>query len=126
MGYVQSFNEIEQWLDELRRNLSGAALVSAVEQRIAHETDYKRLGILNWFLANEHMARGRHDAADAVLRRDRTGDVYRWYEDWRQSDVEPDIVAAIEARIRSEAHPERLKALRHLLTQRHRDLGEYD
>jgi hypothetical protein len=39
MDYPESFNELEQWRDELRRSLSGEGIVRAVEAQIAEESD---------------------------------------------------------------------------------------
>jgi hypothetical protein len=96
-----------------------------MEKRIEDESDPHRLEILNWFLANEHMAQGNEAAADAVRRRNRTDEIYRWHEEWRQNEPEIDIIPAIEERVQTETHPLRLHALRYLLAEEHREHGDY-
>jgi hypothetical protein len=126
MGYVESFNEIEQWWDELRHNLSGKALISVMEERIASETDHTRRRILSWFLANYFADLGKRDTADAIRQRDSIGDIYSWHDEWRETDAEPDIVSALKERIGHEAHPDRLKTFRSLLAQEYRERGDFE
>jgi hypothetical protein len=125
MGYPESFNEIEHWCKELRRTHIGDGIIRAMEERIEEESDPHRLEILNWFLANEHMAQGNQAAAEAVRRRNPTGDIYRWHEEWRQTQPETDVIPAIKDRVQIETHPLRLHALRNLLAEEHRERGDY-
>jgi Protein of unknown function len=125
MGYVESFNEIEQWWDELRHNLAGEALIGVVKERIAGEADHKRVRILVGFLADYYERLRKHDAADAIRAPCSVGDIYSWNDEWRTTDAEPDIVSALEARIRQETHPERLRTFRCVLADRHRERGDF-
>ncbi len=125
MGYSESFNELEQWRDELRRSLSGDGTISAIEARIAQEADPDRLLILDRFLAQEHAALGHHAAAAAIRARRPDQEILRWHDDWRESHLESDVVAALEERIRGEAHPLRLHTLRWLLADEHRARGNF-
>jgi hypothetical protein len=125
MGYPETFDEIDRWCQELRRTHAGDGIIRAMEKRIEGESDPRRLEILNWFLANEHMAQGNEAAAGAVRRRNRTDDIYRWHEEWRQTRPEIDVIPAIEDRVQSETHPLRLHALRYLLAEEHRERGDY-
>ncbi len=125
MGYVASFNEIEQWWDELRHNLSGEALVRTMEQRIAGETDHTRRTILNRFLADYFVDLGKRDAAEAIRRRDSIVDIYRWRDAWRETDAEPDIISVLQERMRHEAHPDRLQTFRYLLADEYRERGDF-
>jgi hypothetical protein len=70
MSYPESFNELEGWRDELRRTLSGGDLIRAIEGRIESESDPVRLRILNFFLADEHIAQGNEAAAAAIRAKD--------------------------------------------------------
>ena len=125
MGYPESFNEIDGWCQELRRTHVGEAMARALENRIEGESDPHRLEILNWFLANEHMAQGNQAAAEAVRRRNRTDEIYRWHEEWRLTRPGIDVIPAIEDRVQIETHPLRLQALRYLLAEEHRERGNY-
>lgn len=124
MGYPDSFNEIERWRDELRRTHGSDAIVRAFEERIEGESDPQRLQILNRFLADEHIGRGNREAAEEVGRRDPMYEIYRWYDDWWDNELD-DVVPAIEERIRQESHPLKLSALRWLLAEEHCDRGDY-
>jgi hypothetical protein len=124
MGYAESFNEIERWRDDLRRTHAGDAIVRAFEGRIEGESDPRKLQILNWFLADEHIAQGNRAAAEELRKRDPTREIYRWYDDWWENEPD-DVVPAIEGRIRHESHPLKLSALRLLLAEEHRDRGDY-
>src|ERR1700704_622209 len=125
MGYPETFNEIDHWCEELRRTGGGDGIIRAMEERIEGESDPRRLEILNWFRANEHLAQGNEAAAGAVRRRNRTDEIYRWHEEWRQTRPGVDIIPAIEDRVQIETHPLRLHALRCLLAQEHRERGDY-
>ncbi len=125
MGYPESFNEIDRWCQELRRTHVGEDMVRALEERIEAESDPHRLEILNWFLAGEYEAQGDEAAAEAVRRRDPTEDIYRWHQEWLESPPDMDIIPFIEDRIRRELHPSRLRVLRYLLADAHRERGNY-
>jgi hypothetical protein len=125
MGYPEIYNEIDQWRDELRRSHSGSAVVRAIEERLARETDPTAQEILNHFLGQEHVALGNIDAANAVRRRHPADEVYRWRDEWLESGPEIDLVAALEQKIANERHPKRLHALRSLLAQEQRVRRNY-
>jgi hypothetical protein len=125
MGYPESFNELEAWRSELRRSLAGAELIRAIEERIARETDPERRHILEHLLLQEHVAQGNSAAVEAIRARDPMREIHRWRDEWRESHRELDIVPALEERIRTEQHAGRLRALRALLAQEHRDRGDY-
>jgi hypothetical protein len=112
MGYLESFNELERWWDELRLVLDGEELIRAIEDTIAGESDPGRVEILNRFLAQEHAAQGNHAAAEAVFRRDPGYAILRWCQSWRRNTPEIDLVPVLEQRIRDETNPARLHALR--------------
>jgi hypothetical protein len=125
MGYPESYNELEQWRDELRRSRSGAEIIRAIEGRIAGEGDPERGDILNRLLLQEHLAQGNSAAAEEIRARDPSRQIYRWHEGLRESDNEIEIIAAIKERIRTESHPVSLHALRLLLAREHRERGDY-
>ena len=95
MGYPESFNELEQWRDELRKSLSGAGIIAAIEERRAQETDSDRVFILDHFIAEEHTAVGSRAAAEAVRARSPDLEIHRWHDDWRDRDPDADIVPAL-------------------------------
>jgi hypothetical protein len=125
MGYPEAFNELEQWRDEVRGSLSGDAIIIAIKERIAQETDQDRLDILDQFLAEEHKTLGHHAAAKAIVARRPDQQVLRWHDDWRDRNRGGDIVLALEERMRSETHPLRVQTLRWLLAQEHQARGNY-
>ncbi|HLH86974.1 MAG TPA: DUF3658 domain-containing protein [Xanthobacteraceae bacterium] len=129
MGYPESFNELEQWRDELRRSLSREGIMRAIEARIAEESDPDRLEILDHLLVQEHMACGNRAEADAIRARRPDLEILRWRDDWRETHieghVEGDIVPVLEQKIRDETGPRRLQTLRWLLAQEQRDRGNY-
>ena len=86
MSYPESLNELEQWRDELRRSLSGDALIKAIEARSVQEAE--RVDILDQFLAQEHAALGSHAAAEAVRGRNPDLEVIRWHDRWREQNLE--------------------------------------
>jgi len=125
MGYPESYNELEHWRDELRRSLSKAEIVQAIESRIARESDPERRHILDRFLLQEHIAQGNSAAAEEVRARDPIERIHRWRDECRQGDREAEIIGAIEDRIRTEAHAASRHVLRLLLAEEHRDRGNY-
>ena len=125
MGYPESFNELEQWRDALRTSLSGEAVIHAIEARIAGESDPDRLQILDHLLAQEHAAQGNHEAARAIRARRPDQEIYRWHDAWRESHRDGDVVAALEQKIASETHPQKLHVLRSILADEHRRRRDY-
>jgi hypothetical protein len=125
MGYPETFNELDQWREELRRSLSGAEIIKAIEEWIAQEEDSDRLLILDRFLLQEHIALGNHAAVEAINARDPELQIHRWHDRWREEHIDTDIVAAFEEKIRGETHPVRLRTLRWLLAQEHQIRGNY-
>jgi len=126
MNFQQSFDEIDEWQHELRRTHAGSAIIRAIENRIEHESDPVRLRILNFLLADEHIAQGNEAAAEAIRRQDPCWEIDSWYDAWPQSNPESDIVPVIEERIRRETHPMKLSTLRFCLAQEHRLRGNYE
>jgi len=125
MGYPESFNELEQWRNQLRGSLAGAEIIRAIEARMAGEADPERREILEGLLLQEHVAQGNSAAVEEARARDPIREIYRWRDEWRESDRETDVVPALEERIRTEQHPAKLHALRSLLASAHRDRGDY-
>ena len=125
MNFQETFNEIDEWQDELRRTRAGAAIICAIEKRIERESDPVRLRILNFFLADEHIAQGNQAVAEAIRHRDPVEEIYRWRDEWRRVHVESDIISTIKDKIHRESHPIKLRILRNFLAEEHRDRGEY-
>lgn len=125
MGYPETYSALDRWRDELRRTQAGDALICAMEERIARESDPTELEILLGFLAQEHIARGDQAAADAVLRRDPVCEIHLWYDEWRRTAPEVDVIPALEERIRNESDQRRLHALRYHLALEHQQRSNY-
>jgi protein-disulfide isomerase-like protein with CxxC motif len=120
MGYPESYNELEQWWDRQRLISDGDALIRVIEDTIVAESEPDRVGILNRFLAQEHLARGNQAAADAVFRRDPAAAISLWCRSLREGAPDVDIVPILQQRIRDETYPAKLHALRHELATAHR------
>lgn len=125
MRYAESFNELDGWRDGLRREQAGPEVIRQIEDRIERESDPLILQILHDFLAEEHVAQGNPEVADAIRRADPEQDIYRWHDEWRDRQQEGDILPALEERIRDESHPLKLRALRDILAREHRKRGDY-
>jgi hypothetical protein len=125
MGYPEDFNELVQWLDRLRLTQDGDALIHAIEDRIAQNSDPERRGILYSFLYQEYLAQGRQDAANAIRGLDPLEPIHRWYKQWRREARDIDIIPALEERIAREADPARLQMLRFYLASEHTERGNY-
>jgi hypothetical protein len=124
VGYAEVFDQINRWRDELRRAHPGGSVIRFLKGEIARESDPQRVEILSWFLADEHIAQGNPDAAEAVRRRRPSQEIFRWYDHWYENEP-GDIIVAIDERIRHETHPIKLGALRYLLAEEHRERGNY-
>jgi hypothetical protein len=125
MNYPESFNELESWRDELRRTLSGGDLIRAIEGRIESESDPVRLRILNFFLADEHIAQGNEAAAAAIRAKDPIEEIHCWHAEWRQANGSADIIPILKSRISRESDPMKINALRYFLANEYRDNGDY-
>lgn len=123
--YPESFNEIEAWLEHLRRAYSPAQVIHAIDDRIGQESNPERLRILNSFLAKEHLAQGNNAAAEAVWANDPVDEVYRWYAEWDEEESSAVVVAAIKDRIGRETNSLKVSILRGFLAQEYRDEGDY-
>jgi hypothetical protein len=125
MIYPDSFNEIEEWRDALRRSLPPTELIHAIENRIQHESDGQRLRILNFFLADEHARQGNHAAADTIRANDPILETHRWCEEWRQENGDANFIPVLEQKLRSETHPMKIRALRSFLADEYGNRGDY-
>jgi hypothetical protein len=125
MTYPASFNEIEEWRNTLRRTVSPAQLIHAIENRIQHESDAQRLRILNFFLANEHSRQGNEAAADAIYDNDPILETHRWCEEWRRENGNANFIPVLEQKLCSETHPMKIRALRSFLADEYGSRGDY-
>jgi hypothetical protein len=127
MGYVETFNELHRWWESLRLTHDDDKIILALKECVDNETDPDRLQILNHFLVKEHLAQGNPAAAEALQRSDTLIEIHRWCSDsLRNARYDVDMRPVIEDRIRNEADPRRLDALRFCLKsehQRHRDFA---
>jgi hypothetical protein len=125
MTFPEIYNELEKWRDDMCRAKSGPDLIHALQSRIERESDPDRLRILNIFLAREHIAQGNQAAADAIHDNDPLAQILRWHDEWQDANPDADILPLLESRIRSESHPAKLRALRHIIAEEFRDRGDY-
>src|SRR5258708_38281001 len=126
MNYPESFDELERWRDELRLTIPRDDLIRAIERRIEGECDPVRLRILNFFLADEHIAQGNQAAAAAIRVKDRVEEIHCWHREWRQANGSTNIIPILKSRIRRESHPMKVRALRQFLAEEYRDKGDYE
>jgi len=125
MNYPDAFDQLEKWRDELRRSLSSGDLIDAIEDRIGRESDPVRLRILNFFLADEHLAQGNQSAVLAIRSKDPIAEVHHWHHEWRRANEGADILPVLKDRIGRESHPFKISALRHFMAEEYRDRGDY-
>jgi Protein of unknown function len=124
MGYPEDFNELERWWENLRLTSDGDAVIRAIEERFAQESEERRR-ILHGFLHQEYLAQGRHDAANAIRGLDPLLQLHRWYQQWRREARDVDIIPALEERIGRETDGERLNQLRFMLASEHTERRNY-
>ena len=125
MGNQSLQIEICRWHNELLRTLSGVEVIHAIEERIATESDPKKLWILKFALAKEHEAQGNQIAANAIYNNDPGQQAHDWLRELRRTHVDIDIIPAIEQRIKNESDAAKLRILNFALASEHKAVGNY-
>lgn len=118
-------DEVIDWHEQLRRTVSGAEIIRAIEDRIDRETDPVKRWYTGVLLAQQHAAHGNHALACELRQQDPHHQIDRWHH---ELSLRRDLVAnigAIEERIRRETDPLQLRHLKKLLAMDHTSAGNY-